>query len=315
MNFRLLKYFVAVASTLSFSRAADNLHISQSTLSQQIQQLEDYYGVKLFDRRGRSITLTAAGLELQKSASQLLVDETQLRERMQLAGRGVHRETWPLRIFFDAHMNTGPFLVGGMLDSILQLQEETASRVDFSPVFSSEDMDAPGIRLDDILADTKTDLWLIGAESELKHPGICFHTMFVDSFSLMISRRHPLYREGLTLTDIPDILNNTVLFLIQNRSRNLRTVLDVLPGGAEVDPAIRFEKSADAIGMYVALGQGVSVVPQGNKNENLSAQCVSIPLPNTHFYTMLGYRKENENPLVTRFTEIMLARFSLPFPS
>ena len=69
MNFRLLQYFLAVASSLSFSRAADNLHIAQSTLSQQIQRLEEHYGVQLFVRSGRTVTLTAAGLALQEAAS------------------------------------------------------------------------------------------------------------------------------------------------------------------------------------------------------------------------------------------------------
>lgn len=78
MNFRLLQYFLAVASSLSFSRAADNLHIAQSTLSQQIQRLEEHYGVQLFVRSGRTVTLTAAGLALQEAASHLLVEEDQL---------------------------------------------------------------------------------------------------------------------------------------------------------------------------------------------------------------------------------------------
>lgn len=311
MNFRLLKYFVAVASTLSFSRAAENLHVSQSTLSQQIQQLEEYYGVQLFVRQGRSVTLTPAGMELQKAATRLLVEETQLKEHMQRVGEDPYIETYPLRIFFDAHMNTGPHLVGAMIDSVIRLQETVGDRISFHPNFLSADLDDPGIRLDDILESSQTDLWIIGAESELKHPGIQFHTLFTDSFSLQISRRHPMYRDDLGLDDLTDILNHSILYMIQNRSQRIKSVLDILPNASDIDPAIHFEQTADTISINVALGYGVSVVPQSNMNENLSTSyCVSIPLPNTEFYTMLGYRKDNENPLVPALAEIMLERFS-----
>jgi DNA-binding transcriptional LysR family regulator len=74
INLRLLRYFLVVANSLSFSRASENLHIAQSTLSQQIKQLEALYGVDLFARSGKTISLTAEGLALQKSASQLLTE-------------------------------------------------------------------------------------------------------------------------------------------------------------------------------------------------------------------------------------------------
>lgn len=311
MNFRLLKYFVAVASTLSFSRAAENLHVSQSTLSQQIQQLEGYYGVKLFERQGRSVSLTPAGLELQQAASRLLGEETQLKEHIRRVGSDPHIETHPLRIFFDAHMNTGPHLVGAMIDSIFELRETVSDRISFHPNFTSADMDDPNILLDDILSDKQTDIWIVGAESELKHPGIQFYTLFTDSFSLLVSRWHPLYRDNLTIDDLPDILNQSILYMIQNRSQRIKSVLDILPDSQEIDPAIHFEQTAETISINVALGYGVSVVPQSNMNENISTNyCVSIPLPDTKFYTMLGYRKDNDNPLVPMLTEIMLERFS-----
>ena len=78
MEIRQLRTFQAVARFLSFNRAADELNYAQSSISAQIQTLEEELGVKLFDRLGRRILLTEAGLRLQQYADKIvdLADET-----------------------------------------------------------------------------------------------------------------------------------------------------------------------------------------------------------------------------------------------
>ena len=61
MELHQLRYFCAVAETGSFSRAAEQSHVSQPSLSQQILKLEDELGARLFDRLGRSVRLTELG--------------------------------------------------------------------------------------------------------------------------------------------------------------------------------------------------------------------------------------------------------------
>jgi DNA-binding transcriptional LysR family regulator len=68
----LLRSFVAVAQTRSFSRAAERVHLSQSTVSQQIRRLEDLVGKSLFERDTRTVTLSREGEELQNYAARIL---------------------------------------------------------------------------------------------------------------------------------------------------------------------------------------------------------------------------------------------------
>jgi len=61
MELRHLRYFVALADCLNFTRAAERVHVTQSTLSHQIRQLEDEIGKPLFDRVGKRVVITEQG--------------------------------------------------------------------------------------------------------------------------------------------------------------------------------------------------------------------------------------------------------------
>lgn len=68
LELRALRYFVAVAETLNFSKAAARLNISQPPLSLAIRQLEEKMGAQLFERNSRHVSLTPAGAVLYKEA-------------------------------------------------------------------------------------------------------------------------------------------------------------------------------------------------------------------------------------------------------
>ncbi|WP_426270090.1 LysR family transcriptional regulator [Dyella kyungheensis] len=72
MQLRYLRTFVAVASTLNFTRAAEQVHLAQSSVTEQIQSLEADLGAILFDRSGRKLRLTEAGHRLLQYAERLL---------------------------------------------------------------------------------------------------------------------------------------------------------------------------------------------------------------------------------------------------
>ena len=82
MELRQLKYFVKVADTLNFSEAARQLFITQSTLSQQVKQLEYELGSQLLVRTSHSVALTEAGRELLPYARKTLKDAEMCQARM-----------------------------------------------------------------------------------------------------------------------------------------------------------------------------------------------------------------------------------------
>lgn len=74
MDFDGLKAFIAVSEQQSFSLAALRLHLTQPAVSKRVALLENHLGAKLFDRIGRTISLTEAGHELQRRASGILTE-------------------------------------------------------------------------------------------------------------------------------------------------------------------------------------------------------------------------------------------------
>src|SRR3954470_16761966 len=97
MELRHLRYFVAVAEELHFSRAARRLHLAQPPLSRQIKQLEDDLGVRLLERTKRRVELTAAGRVFLDDARRLLSQADEAVAAARRVGRG---ETGRLAVGF-----------------------------------------------------------------------------------------------------------------------------------------------------------------------------------------------------------------------
>src|ERR1700730_16491430 len=87
MELRHLRYFVAVAEALSFTKAAENLHLAQPSLTRQIKDLESEIEVRLIDRSGRRIALTQEGESFLLDARRLLSECAQSVQTVQRLSR------------------------------------------------------------------------------------------------------------------------------------------------------------------------------------------------------------------------------------
>lgn len=88
----LLKGFEAAARLLSFTKAGQELHLSQSAVSRQMQELEDQLGVRLFERRHRALMLTEAGQALYAASAQVLATMRSVTDKLRASGSR-HRKT------------------------------------------------------------------------------------------------------------------------------------------------------------------------------------------------------------------------------
>ena len=92
MELRHLRYFVAVGEALSFTRAAAKLHLTQPSLSRQIQDLEEEIGVRLLDRSRQGAALTTAGKSFLADARRVLAHGVQIVESVQQLDRQEKRD-------------------------------------------------------------------------------------------------------------------------------------------------------------------------------------------------------------------------------
>lgn len=85
MELRVLRYFLTVAKEQSFTKAAEQLHITQPTLSRQLAAFEEELGTTLFVRKGKNITLTEEGILLKRRALEILDLEERTLEELKKA--------------------------------------------------------------------------------------------------------------------------------------------------------------------------------------------------------------------------------------
>ena len=188
MDVRHLRYFVAVAETGSFSRAARRCSIAQPSLSQQIQRLEAEIGRPLFDRLGRSIALTPAGTTLLPRARRIL-DE--MREASHELAMGDESGSGVLAV--GAIPTLAPYVLPKAVLSFTQSCPRATLEL-------SEDLTD---RLIEALIAAELDLALVS--TPIDHDGIELSVLGRDPFIVAVPRSHPLAgRESIALEELAE---------------------------------------------------------------------------------------------------------------
>lgn len=241
MELRHLRTFQKVATFYSFSRAAENLHLAQSTISAHIKALEDELGIPLFDRLGRQVILTGAGELLFNQSKRLLAIEeetlTEITSYSEPKGSLTIRVPQTISTYF--------------LPSVLKQYRIRFPKVHFEFIGCT-----------------------FSVESELKSGSIDLAFLMTDSFEAPNLNIECLSKEQLLMVTHPQnpILNQGSIgvreigdqtLLLAKTDCSYRKQLERMMADEKVEPTMIFDfNSIEAIKQSVIAGVGITLIPR-----------------------------------------------------
>jgi DNA-binding transcriptional LysR family regulator len=294
MELRHLRYFVAVAEELNFTRAAANLHVAQSAVSAQIRSLEGAVGVPLFERSSRRVDLTAAGRVFLDGARETLERLDEVTRQVRRVGRA---EAGELAIGFIGSQSHE------WLPQVLRRfrQKYPAVDVTLTELVPSQQMEA--------LLLHRLDVGIIGVIDGKPPPGIQIESITEERPVAAVPNDHPFaHRESLRLEELK---SEPFIFTSRENAPSYRAWFTRLCHRAGFVARVVQEVDRARTGVqYVAAGFGVSVFSE--HVSRLPAPGVSfIPLRPIGLKLRFGvaWRKEGSQPLVNRFVEYTKEQF------
>jgi DNA-binding transcriptional LysR family regulator len=188
MELRHLRYFVAVAEELSFTKAAQKLRLAQPSLTRQVRNLEDEMGVRLLDRSNNRVVLTEGGCLFLFESKRLLAMCAESVAAVQRLSRG---ESSHLNIGYVANIHYG--LLPATLGAFRKLCPGVA--LNLFDMTSAEQFEA--------LVGRKIDLGFVGLRPVLPDPRLHSEGVAHDTIFVALPARHPLVKKAkIKLADL-----------------------------------------------------------------------------------------------------------------
>jgi DNA-binding transcriptional LysR family regulator len=254
MDTRQLVAFVAVVERKSFSRAAEQLGLTQPAVSLQIRSLEKRFGRQLLDRSGRRVEPTEAGRRLYRRAQRLLALEEQMVDEVVTETEGELRGT------VEIGASTGPG--GGVVPLLLCEFQLRNPEVEISlAVFDTQ-------RVVELVAGRELELGVVGAAR--RHRGVVFEPFFRDEVVLACAPGHRFAGKTLPL----DQLRDEPLIVMQEGAGVRQVIEDELrnAGTRLRDFDVRLELGLqESVKSAVAAGYGVSFISRSAVEAELAA--------------------------------------------
>ncbi|MUI12255.1 LysR family transcriptional regulator [Massilia dura] len=290
MELRHLRYFVAVAEELSFTRAAERLHIGQPPLSQQIQALELEVGARLFERSKRWVRLTEAGKLFLADARRVLALAEQAKETARRAQRG---EAGELRVGFTF---STPFTA--LFASVVRRYRQRYPGV----LLTFHEM-ATLPQLAKLEA-RELDLGFVRSVSVPIPDTITMTTLRHDPLRLVLPSDSPL--AAMATVTVKDLEGLPFVIFPKDAGTGIHPQLFRMCRAAGFTPQIAMEagEASTIIGL-VAAGCGISVLPSSFEGIHMEG-VVYRPLADPQATTalMLARRSEGAGPLVEAFVAL-----------
>lgn len=262
MLLRHIRYFLAVAEAANFTRAAEVLHVSQPTLSQQIRQLEDVLGAPLFDRSGRTIRLTDAGEAYLVYARRAIQD-------LEAGRRAIHDVGELTR--GNLRLGMTPTFTPYLFSRLIVKFNARYPNISLSVREMAQE------RVEPLLAEDALDLGI--AFDDIHLPDVEALSLFEEPLALMVGSNHPLARRRNAVTSA-ELATESMALL--TREFATRGYIERYFGPLGIVPRIMIEaNSVAAVIEAVRSGRFATVLPSAiaTDHDDLRMLKLEVPLP------------------------------------
>ena len=283
MTTKQIDYCIEVAHTLNFSRAADNMFVSQPTFSYQIRLLEEEVGFTIFERNGKGAALTPAG-------AQFVTFLTSMREDLKRAIEQGQNFSAKYKDSISISLMVRPAVY--FLPEAMRIFAEKSPEVQILPVFQYEGGVETFLR-------NEVDILFALKEQTRQIPGIHVHDLFESHIYLIAQRDDPLAAKNLITGE--DLYGRT-LMVGGGSPQALKAVQHRLIATGKID----YFNSADhdTTLTNVAAGRGVCLAP-GFLNDH-SGQFAWIPFDcKESFSCVLCTHRDDNRASVKAFLDIL----------
>jgi DNA-binding transcriptional LysR family regulator len=292
MELLQLKYFQSVARLQHISRAAEELNITQPSLSIMISRLEAELGVSLFDRKGRNVELNEAGqaflARVDTILSELESAKNEVRELSDNLSRRISIAT------------TNPRLLAGVLKGFLSSNNE----VIIHQCFEMSDV------IEKLLRSGKADFCLSTPPVEGKD--ITCKVIYEDEIVLIVPKNHRLANRSVI--QLFEVASDPFIALMQNY--NYRNTTDALCRSAGFAPNIAFEVDDALMLEMMSLGRGIALLPRyaiiPYQDKNTDYAILNIEGVNSRIKIGLSWLEKRYLPVsAVSFRDYVVRNFSL----
>lgn len=285
---RHLRYFVAVAEELHFGRAASRLHISQPPLSQQIRQLEEDIGTRLFERTQRSVRLTHAGEILLVQARQILSDLEEAVSLVQASARG---EGGFLRLGYTAAS------AYAYLPPLLNAFKQRYPGVE---VYLNEQLSGQQILN---LQEGRLDVGLV--RPPIDEADLSSEKLIEEALVVAMHVDHPLASHRII--DVKDLHDVPFIAFTPTAARYFHDMVETLFSNAGVQPkVVQHATQPHTVVALVSAGLGLALVPHSSVRvhmDHVTYRPLHARKP-PHAEMHLCWKKHTDSPLVKNFLEV-----------
>lgn len=285
MTFEQLDYFIASVESETFFDAAESMHTTHSTLSKQIQKLEQELNVDLWDRSRRRARLTPAGKSFYKEAQKLSRQYHETLKKM---------KTFQPVLKQELCIGTLPFLAQYHLTERIRKFRELHPKITLSLSELEEN---------DLLSGLAQDAFelIIARETMIDTKQYSFKPVAKDTLSVILSSDHPLAKcSVLSLEDI-----QSERFILMHPYTSIYQLCMNLFEKASIKPTILRTARVESIISAIQIGEGISLFPESNLQLFQHDWIVAVPLINAPTLKIgLVYKKGREtSPFLSAFLD------------